>query len=74
MEGILLKPNMVTSGAECQKKASHEEVGWYTVRSLSRSLKASVPAVTFLSGGSSESDATNFLNEINKVQGITKPW
>lgn len=58
LEGMLLKPNMVTSGADAEDRADHKTVAWYTVRSLSRSLLAAVPGVMFLSGGSSELDAT----------------
>jgi len=28
LEGMLLKPNMVTSGAECTQKADHQTVAW----------------------------------------------
>jgi fructose-bisphosphate aldolase class I len=31
-----------------------------------------LPGITFLSGGLSEEDATNVLNEINKLD--NKPW
>lgn len=40
---------------------------------LSRAVPAAVPGIVFLSGGQSEVDSTNNLNEINKVPGI-KPW
>lgn len=73
LEGILLKPNMITPGIDCKEKADAAKVAWLTVRTLSRSLNPAVPGVMFLSGGSGELDATMYLNEINKVD-IKKPW
>ena len=34
IEGLLLKPNMVTPGASCEKRANAAEIAWYTVRTL----------------------------------------
>jgi len=33
-----------------------------------------LPGVTFLSGGSSEEDASLFLSAMNKIDGLPKPW
>ena len=33
-EGLMLKPNMVTPGAACPKRATPEEIAWMTVRTL----------------------------------------
>jgi fructose-bisphosphate aldolase class I len=73
LEGTLLKPNMVTPGQSSSKKASHAEIGLATVTALRRGVPAAVPGIVFLSGGQSEIDATNNLNEINKAPGC-KPW
>jgi len=54
LEAMLLKPNMVTSGADCEHKADHAQVAWMTVRTLSRTISGAVPGIMFLSGGSSE--------------------
>ena len=51
LEGILLKPNMVTPGSDCTEKKNPAEIAWLTVRTLSRSLVPAVPGVVFLSGG-----------------------
>nr|CEL69323.1 TPA: fructose-1,6-bisphosphate aldolase [Neospora caninum Liverpool] len=67
LEGALLKPNMVTQGSECPKQSSHEEVAFYTVRSLKRTVPPALPGVMFLSGGQSEEDASLNLNEMNKM-------
>lgn len=74
LEGILLKPNMVTPGATCQDKKTAQEIAWLTVRTLSRTLPAAVPGVTFLSGGQSEEEASLNLNEMNKIDGRIRPW
>ena len=51
IEGTLLKPNMVTEGADCQTKNPPQQVAWMTVRTLSRTIVPALPAITFLSGG-----------------------
>lgn len=38
LEGILLKPNMVTPGIDCSTRADHAQVAWMTVRTLTRSV------------------------------------
>jgi len=75
LEGSLLKPSMTCPGAACPQQASAEEVGEFTVRTLSRTVPAAVPAILFLSGGLSEEDASLCLNAINQVaaQGYA-PW
>ena len=57
-EGLLWKPNMVTQGAECKDETSPEEVAFYTVRTLSRTIPPAVPGITFLSGGQPEETAS----------------
>lgn len=54
LEGMLLKPNMVTSGAQAEVQAPPEEVAFFTVRTLARTIPPAVPGITFLSGGQSE--------------------
>merc|ERR1719378_1251775 len=73
LEGTLLKPNMVTPGNTCPKKATAEEVGLATVTALRRTVPACMPGVTFLSGGQSELEATANLNAMNKVD-LLRPW
>ena len=75
LEGSLLKPSMTCPGAACPQQASAEEVGEFTVRTLSRTVPAAVPSILFLSGGLSEEDASLCLNGINQVaaQGYA-PW
>jgi len=75
LEGSLLKPSMTTAGADCPDRPSLEEVGSFTVRTLSRAVPAAVPAVLFLSGGLSEEDASLCLNAINEAAALGfAPW
>jgi fructose-bisphosphate aldolase class I len=73
LEGTLLKPNMVTAGDQNPNKPPHAEVGRATVEALRRTVPASVPGVTFLSGGQSEIEATVHLNAINSFP-LHRPW
>jgi fructose-bisphosphate aldolase class I len=74
LEGMLLKPNMITSGAQAEKQAGPEEVAFFTVRTLARTIPPAVPGITFLSGGQSEEVASQNLNAINKLAEIKHPW
>ena len=73
LEGMLLKPNMVTSGKSFASQASVDEVAARTVRCLSRTVPPAVPGIVFLSGGQSEKLATQHLNAMNALSG-TRPW
>ncbi|XP_012287978.1 fructose-bisphosphate aldolase isoform X3 [Orussus abietinus] len=73
LEGTLLKPNMVTPGQSCPKKAAPQEIAAATVTALSRTVPPAVTGVTFLSGGQSEEEASVNLDAINKFPG-KKPW
>eukprot|EP01054_Gregarina_sp_Poly1_P009989 Gregarina_sp_Poly_1__9988@NODE_663_length_6888_cov_603_249377_g501_i0_p2_GENE_NODE_663_length_6888_cov_603_249377_g501_i0NODE_663_length_6888_cov_603_249377_g501_i0_p2_ORF_typecomplete_len357_score73_86Glycolytic/PF00274_19/2_2e145_NODE_663_length_6888_cov_603_249377_g501_i021343204 len=72
LEGCLLKPNMVTPGAQCTTPTTPEEIAFYTVRTLKRTVPPALVGVMFLSGGQSEEDASLNLNAMNKGQ--THPW
>jgi fructose-bisphosphate aldolase class I len=76
LEGILLKPNMVTPGSSYPNRASvsAKEIAEKTVLALSRTVPSAVPGIMFLSGGQSEDEATNNLNEMNKITHIKAPW
>jgi len=70
-EGILLKPSMVTPGADCKTRASPEQVSEYTLKLLNRRVPPAVPGIMFLSGGQSELEATLNLNAMNQEP---NPW
>jgi len=73
LEGCLLKPNMVTPGSSSTEKASPEDIALMTVKTLQSTVPPSLNGVVFLSGGSSEEDATLNLNAMN-VLDTRKPW
>ncbi|XP_026449627.1 fructose-bisphosphate aldolase 1, chloroplastic-like [Papaver somniferum] len=70
-EGILLKPSMVTPGAECKERNTPEQVADYTLKLLNRRIPPAVPGIMFLSGGQSEVEATLNLNAMNQSP---NPW
>lgn len=70
-EGILLKPSMVTPGADSEDKVSPEVVADYTLKMLNRRVPPAVPGIMFLSGGQSELEATLNLNAMNQSP---NPW
>ena len=75
LEGSMLKPSMTCAGAACPQPPSADEVGEFTLRTLSRTVPAAVPAILFLSGGLSEEDATLCLNAINQAAASGyAPW
>lgn len=72
LEGMLLKPNMIVPGSESRQKATPRTVAEATVRCFLRAVPAAVPGIMFLSGGLSDTDATAYLNQMNKMG--PHPW
>ena len=73
LEGIVLKPSMVSPGLECPERASVNEVAEQTVRCLKLTVPAEVPGIAFLSGGQSDEEATAHLNAMNMLA-PDAPW
>mmetsp|Transcript_51153 Transcript_51153/g.109569 ORF Transcript_51153/g.109569 Transcript_51153/m.109569 type:complete len:457 (+) Transcript_51153:90-1460(+) len=71
LEAVLLKPSMVTPGAQSGKEADPDTIAAYTVGALKRNVPPAVPGIMFLSGGQSEIEATLNLNAMNKSP---NPW
>jgi fructose-bisphosphate aldolase class I len=71
-EGILLKPNMITPGAQCPNRATPDDIARRTVQVLQRRVPPAVPGVVFLSGGQPEEEATANLNGMNRLP--NRPW
>lgn len=67
LEGIILKPSMVTAGETCPVQATPEQVAAYTLETLLRTVPAAVPTINFLSGGQSAELSTQHLNEMHKL-------
>ena len=65
LKGIILKPNMILPGSESTKKISNEEIARLTTKCLKENVPAEVPGIAFLSGGQTEIEATDNLNQIN---------
>jgi fructose-bisphosphate aldolase class I len=76
LEGILLKPSMVTPGSDWKgEKATARDIAVHTVRLLQRTIPPAIPGIMFLSGGQSEEEASVNLNAMNKLASETKiPW
>jgi len=72
LEHTVLKPSMVISGKKCAKQANVAEVAERTVRILKRTVPAAVAGVVFLSGGQSDTLATEHLNAMNQLGPL--PW
>jgi fructose-bisphosphate aldolase, class I len=72
LEGMLLKPNMVTWGKDAASHFNPEEVADATLRALRRNVPAAVPGIVFLSGGQSPEHATIILNALNSKGPL--PW
>ena len=66
LSGIILKPNMILAGASSDKKIPSEEVAKLTLKCLKENVPSDVPGIAFLSGGQTETEATENLNLINK--------
>lgn len=73
LEGMLLKPNMVLAGKDCDYQATVDEVAERTLHCLRRKVPAAVPGIVFLSGGQSSERATEHLNAMNARFG-PHPW
>ena len=74
LEGIVLKPNMVISGLDCDEQADIEKVSEMTVKCLKSNVPEAVPGIAFLSGGQTSDLATEHLNCMNKNHMESMPW
>lgn len=73
LDGMVLKPNMVVSGADCPEQADVQTVAERTVACLMDTVPKEVPGIAFLSGGQSDEEATAHLNAMNAL-GKKLPW
>lgn len=72
LSGIILKPNMITPGVNNTMQSNSEEIAELTIKCLGNNVPKQVPGIAFLSGGQSDQEASNNLNNINKIN--TNPW
>jgi fructose-bisphosphate aldolase class I len=73
-EGIILKPNMIVPGLSCSKQESADDITDATIKCFLRAVPATVPGITFLSGGQSAELATARLNAMNIRFKSKLPW
>ncbi len=66
LEGSLLKPSMTVQGADSKEQNDPQKIAEMTIRTMERSVPASVPGIVFLSGGLGEEAASIYLNLMNK--------
>ena len=64
--GTLLKISTVRPGVDNNNEVSNTDIANLTNLMIKQCVPETVPGVVFLSGGLSESDATEILNELNK--------
>jgi len=65
LKGTILKPNMILPGTDSNETISNNEIAEMTLECLKNNVPSEVPGVAFLSGGQTEVEATNNLNQIN---------
>ena len=67
LRGTILKPNMILPGNKSKEKSNTSEIAKMTLKCLKENVPNEVPGIAFLSGGQTEIEATQNLNEINKI-------
>ncbi len=72
LEGMVLKPNMVTPGAGCSVKPNAAQVADATLKTLRRCVPAAVPGIAFLSGGMTGEQSCEYLSAM--VASGPNPW
>ena len=67
LKGTVLKPNMIIPGSDCKDKSNPKDIAKKTLDCLKKNVPSNVPGIAFLSGGQSEIESSQNLNEINKI-------
>ncbi|MBO6493156.1 MAG: fructose-bisphosphate aldolase class I [Pelagibacteraceae bacterium] len=67
LNGTILKPNMILPGDKSKNRSNSLEIAKMTIKCLKENVPSEVPGIAFLSGGQTEIEATQNLNEINKI-------
>ena len=71
LKGTILKPDMILPGNKSKNKSNSVEIAKMTIKCLKENVSSEVPGIAFLSGGQTEIEATQNLNEINKINDTT---
>jgi fructose-bisphosphate aldolase class I len=72
LEGIVLKPNMVTPGSDARASTSDDQIAEATLATLRRCVPAAVPGIAFLSGGMSGEESCRRLSPMAAQDNL--PW
>ena len=72
LKGICLKPNMIIDGSLQTEKSSKISIAEKTIECFKDTVPEEVPGIVFLSGGQSEVEATENLDQMNKIGDF--PW
>ncbi len=67
LKATILKPNMILPGVDCKEKIECKKIAELTLKCLKESVPSEVPGIAFLSGGQTEKEAAENLNEINRL-------
>lgn len=80
LEGVILKASMVIAGKKAAQQSTPKEVAEMTVKCLKENVPTNLAGIVFLSGGQGDEQATENLDEMNKLAsstllGVSKlPW
>ncbi|MBP57317.1 MAG: fructose-bisphosphate aldolase class I [Rhodobiaceae bacterium] len=72
LKGICLKPNMIIDGTLTSEKSSSKTIAEKTISCFKEVVPEDVPGIVFLSGGQTEIEATENLDQMNKIGNL--PW
>lgn len=73
LQGTILKPSFTVPGIDYCAKYSPDQIAAATLETLRKTVPSSVPGIMFLSGGLSEAQVTQILNQMNK-QKTDESW
>jgi len=73
LECTILKPSMVISGKQAEKRTNTYEVARQTIKCLKANVPSELPSINFLSGGQTPQEATAHLNKMNQLD-EKLPW
>ncbi|MAQ31602.1 MAG: fructose-bisphosphate aldolase class I [Flavobacteriales bacterium] len=74
LEAMVLKPNMILPGLNCDTQENNSKIAEMTFEVLNKHVPKKVPGVAFLSGGQSSDLAAERLNKLNKLYHQKRPW
>ncbi|MES2023742.1 MAG: class I fructose-bisphosphate aldolase [Patescibacteria group bacterium] len=72
MPGIILKTSMIISGQDALNRAPKEKVADMTLKCFKENVPNDVGGIAFLSGGQTNEESTENLNEMHKMGSL--PW